>query len=314
MEKKTPVIIDCDPGYDDAMALVLALGNSHLDVKAITTVSGNVGIDRTYKNALRLCHFLGKDVPVGKGAAKPLIKKRVTGKNIHSNTGLSDVNIPEDIPMPKEVSAIELIKQCLESSAEKVTILMLGPSTNIATLLTAYPHLKSKIDSLVLMGGAAVGGNVTLTAEFNIYADAEAAKIVFESGLPIVMAGLDITNNFQIAESDFGLYRKLGKVGLMVGEILEAYYIPYKARGPRFKGPALHDMLPIAYVIDKTLFHGSDCHVGIECQGELTYGQTLVDFGGKRNSINAKILLSCNQSAIIEIFKKTIGSYETFTG
>lgn len=307
--KKIPVIIDCDPGYDDALALVLALAHDKLDVKAITTTAGNIKIERTYKNAIRICRFLDKDIRIGKGAKKPLFKEPEFATYVHSETGLSGANIPEDVPMPLEENTISVIKNELENSKEKITLIVLGPLTNIALLFQIYPSLKEKIESIVIMGGAAVGGNITPSAEFNIYADAEAAKIVFEAGIPIIMAGLDITNEFQIYQNEFDDYKKLGHVGIFVSEILEAYYNFYKTIGSKFKGPAIHDLLPIAYVIDPSLFEGEDYHVDVECKGEYTYGQTVVDFMGINKNRNVKVLQSCNRESIIHMFKEAISQY-----
>lgn len=303
---RIPVIIDCDPGYDDALAITLALGSEAIDVKAITTVAGNVGIDHTYNNARRLCKFLKYDMTIGMGASTPLVRDFHPAPNVHSSTGMSGVTLPDVDPVAKPLTALEVMKSTLENSESKMTLVLIGPVTNAATLLIAYPELKNKISQIVIMGGAAVGGNVTYAAEFNIYVDAEAAKIVFESGIHIVMAGLDITNDFQIIEDDFEGYLEKGRLGKFVYESLNEYYKFYKTLGPRFKGPALHDMLPIAYLIKPELFKGKDYHVEIECKGELTYGQTVVDFLGKHPDKNVHVLSSFQDDEVIEIFHQAL--------
>lgn len=303
---KKPVIIDCDPGYDDAMALILALGNEKLDVRAITSVAGNVPLERTYKNAIRICHYFGKKIRIGMGAAKPLVRELETGEEVHSPSGLGGVSIPEDVPMPIKENAIELMKEILTEADEPVTLIPIGPLTNIALFVSQYPELISKIDEIVIMGGAAREGNRTASAEFNIYADAEAAQIVFESGIPIVMAGLDVTNAFQILPETFPMYREMGKAGVFVAEVLERYFDFYQTLGGAFKGPAIHDMVPVAYVIDSSVCSGKEYHVDVECEGRFTYGRTVVDFGEMKTDKNVKVLFESDQERIIKMFKESI--------
>lgn len=306
VKKKIPVIIDCDPGYDDALALVFALGNRQLDVLGLMATAGNIAIERTYKNAIRITRFLEREIKVGKGVSKPLLRDLKSGADVHSVSGLAGVNIPEDIEMPMEVSSIEMMKMIINKSDEKITLITIGPLTNVALLFITYPEVKANLNSIVMMGGAAVGGNVTATAEFNIYADAEAAKIVFESGVPIVMAGLDVTNDFQIYEEEFEGYKQLGKVGVFTYEALFEYYKFYKTLGKAFKGPAIHDMLPVAYVINPKLFQGEEYHIDIECKGEFTYGQTVVDFNRRNSDFNVKVLKDCDREAILNLFVESI--------
>lgn len=301
-----PVIIDCDPGYDDALALVLAFGSEKLDVRAVTAVAGNVPLERTYKNVVRICHYFGQKVRMGSGAVKPLARALETGEMVHSPSGLGGVTIPEEVPMPKKENAIEVIRSVLEEAEEKVTLIPIGPLTNIALFVSQYPELKAKVKEIVIMGGAAREGNVTASAEFNIYADAEAAKIVFESGIPIVMAGLDVTNTFQILPESFLEYRAIGKTGIFVSEVLERYFDFYKTLGGAFKGPAIHDMVPVAYAIDPTVCSGKAYQVDVECRGELTYGRTVVDFGGLNENKNVKVLFELDHEKIIDMFKKSI--------
>lgn len=303
---KKPVIIDCDPGYDDALALVLALGNDTLDIRAITAVAGNVPLERTYKNAIRICQFFGKEIRIGCGAVKPLVRELETGEMVHSPSGLGGVSIPEEVPMPEKKNAIDLIVEVLQNAKEPVTLIPLGPLTNIALFVSQYPELKNRIQEIVIMGGAAHEGNRTASAEFNIYADAEAARIVFDSGIPIVMAGLDVTNDFQILPDTFSSYRDMGRTGVFVSEILERYFDFYQTLGGKFQGPAIHDMIPIAYVIDPSTCTGKEYHVDVECKGEFTYGRTVVDFGGLNPDKNVKVLFESDHEKIIAMFKASI--------
>ena len=304
--ERIPVIIDTDPGYDDALALVFALGDDRLDIRAVTASAGNIGIERTYKNAIRILSFFGRDIPVGRGADKPLVRGLKDGAEVHSPSGLAGVEIPEDVPMPGEKHSVALMKEVIESSEEKITLVPIGPLTNIALLLSIYPELKAGIERIVIMGGSAGRGNVTEAAEFNIYADPEAAKIVFESGIKIVMAGLDVTNGFQIYPEDFDSYRSMGRTGVFVAEALEAYFGFYRKLGADFRGPAVHDMLPFAFLTAPELFSGRDAFTRVECEDEDSIGRTVVDYDCASSEANTRVLLECDREKILGMFAEAI--------
>ena len=304
--ERIPLIIDTDPGYDDALAIVFALGSSVFDLRAVTAAAGNISIERTYKNAVRILRYFNSDVPVGRGGGRPLTRELKDGSEIHSPSGLGGVDIPEDVPMPELKHSVDLIREVLESSERRVTIAPIGPLTNIALLLSIYPELKDNIDRIVLMGGAASGGNVTPSAEFNIYADPEAAKIVFESGLPVVMAGLDVTNGFQIYPEDFDSYRSMGKCGTFVAEALDAYYAFYKKLGSDFRGPAIHDMIPFAYLAAPELFEGRSGRVRVDCSRGSLRGRTAVDFSGSPRSADSFILTGCDREGVLDLFARSV--------
>ncbi len=194
MSDREPIIIDCDPGHDDAMAILWALSSDRLDVKAITTVAGNQTIEKVTDNALRVLTKAGRaDIPVASGAVKPLLRQfEPGGEQIHGDSGLDGPVLPTPLSQKSSLSALELASTILEESDEPVTLVGIGPLTNIALLLIARPDLKKKIRRIAIMGGGTIG-NWTPAAEFNIYVDPEAAKAVFSSGIPILMAGLDVT-------------------------------------------------------------------------------------------------------------------------
>ena len=188
------VIIDTDPGVDDALAILLALRSPELQVEAITPVAGNVPLEFTLPNALKLVEIAGRtDVPVAGGARHPLVRKLVTGEHVHGNNGLAGVEFPEPKIKPVAESAPEMIRKIVKANPGEITIVAVGPLTNVALALRADPDLAAKIKAIVIMGGSLSGGNVTPAAEFNLYVDPEAARIVFDAGVPLTMVGLDVT-------------------------------------------------------------------------------------------------------------------------
>ena len=225
-----PIILDVDPGHDDAVALMLACGHPDLDLLAVTTVAGNVTIEKTTRNALRVLALVGRhDVPVGVGASGPLKRPLHTAEDIHGESGLDG---PEELPDadfgPDERDAVELISETLRASREPVTLVPVGPLTNIALLLREHPDLKDRIARISLMGGSIGLGNTTPAAEFNIYVDPEAASEVFESGLPITMSGLDVTHLADVGPEERELLRTTGRVGGVVAGFLDYFAANYR--------------------------------------------------------------------------------------
>ncbi|MEM9424855.1 MAG: nucleoside hydrolase, partial [Spirochaetota bacterium] len=188
------IIIDTDPGIDDAVAIAIALFNPAIQVELLTTVAGNVGLEHVTQNALKLLHFFGKEVPVAKGAGKPLIEKFEDASHIHGASGLEGFDFPQptNSHLLLEKHAVEAMKDCILSSPEKITLVPIGPLTNIALLFSLYPEVKENIEEIILMGGSITRGNKGVMSEFNIATDPEAGFVVFHSGLPLTMVGLDI--------------------------------------------------------------------------------------------------------------------------
>jgi len=278
--KKLPILIDCDPGHDDAVMLMLAIGSGLFDIKAITTSAGNQTQEKTLKNALKLKTLLGVDIPVYKGCDKPLFRELIIADYVHGEMGMDGPSLPEPVLQPESVSAVEAMAAILANSPEKITIVPTGPLTNIATFLLAYPHLKSKIERISLMGGGAFRGNMTPTAEFNIYVDPEAAAVVFNSGVPITMCGLDVTHKALVFQEDIELFRSIGnKSGEVLAELMDFFSIFYRRERTELAGgAALHDPCAIAWLIDPTMFTSKPCYVDVEVTGKLTTGTTVVDF------------------------------------
>ena len=214
--KQIPLIIDTDPGIDDAVAIALAVFNPRFDVRLITTVAGNVSIEATTTNALKLMAYYGKDVPVARGAAEPLIRQLDDASDIHGKTGMEGFDFPEPkTELLLDKHAVEAMRDEIMASAEPVTVMPIGPLTNIALLLKTFPEVKSRIERIVLMGGSVTRGNKGVMAEFNIFVDPEAAKIVLTSGLDITMATLDAGLGTVIPPEKTAQLKDMGKVGLM---------------------------------------------------------------------------------------------------
>ncbi|MBW3775730.1 pyrimidine-specific ribonucleoside hydrolase RihA [Aeromonas veronii] len=299
-----PVILDCDPGHDDAIALILALASPELKVLAVTTSAGNQTPDKTLNNALRILTLLGRDdIPVAAGAPKPLARELIIADNVHGESGLDGPKLPDPAFAPQAMTGLELMAKCLRESPEPVTLVPTGPLTNIALLLAAHPELKGKIARIVLMGGAAGAGNWTPAAEFNIYVDPEAADMVFKSGIPITMCGLDVTHEAQVMDEDIELVRAItNPVAQCVAGLLDFFMIYHRDPKWGFAGAPLHDPCTIAWLLAPELFHGVECRVDIETRGEHTVGMTVVDrYGLTGKPANALVLLGLDRPGFIDL-------------
>ncbi len=270
------IIIDTDPGVDDAFAILLALRSPELQVEAITPVSGNVPLALTLPNALRLVEIAGRtDIPVAAGASVPLTRRLITASYVHGEDGLGGVNFPPPKTKPAAETATEIIRRIVRAHPGEVTIVVIGPLTNIATALRSDPELAGMIPGFVLMGGSISGGNITPAAEFNFYVDPEAAHVVFHSGVPIVMVGLDVTRKVQLRdEHAAALEAAPNPVSQAAGKIARSTIAQYRRTGfPGF--PMMHDPLALATLLDPTLVTFKDFYVNIEIEGELTAGESV---------------------------------------
>lgn len=312
MDKALPIIIDCDPGHDDAIALILALASPKLNVLAVTTSAGNQTPDKTLRNALRILTLLGRhDIPVAGGAPKPLLRELIIADNVHGESGLDGPALPEPGFAPQALTAVELMAKTLRASAEPVTLVPTGPLTNIALLLSAYPELKEKIARIVLMGGSAGPGNWTPAAEFNIYVDPEAAEMVFSAGVPITMCGLDITHAAQVMDEDIERIRAItNPIARTVAELLDFFMIYHRDPKWGFVGAPLHDPCTIAWLLRPELFEGIECHVSVETQGQYTVGMTMVDrYRLSPHEPNATVLLGVERQGFIDLLVEQLQAY-----
>ena len=308
-----PVILDCDPGHDDAIALILALASPELKVLAVTTSAGNQTPDKTLNNALRILTLLGRhDIPVAAGAPKPLMRELIIADNVHGESGLDGPTLPDPAFAPQAMTGLELMAKCLRESPEPVTLVPTGPLTNIALLLAAHPELKSKIGRIVLMGGAAGAGNWTPAAEFNIYVDPEAADMVFSAGIPITLCGLDVTHQAQVMDEDIARVRAIpNPVAQCVADLLDFFMIYHRDPKWGFAGAPLHDPCTIAWLLAPALFHGQDCWVGTETQGRHTVGMTVVDrYGLTGKPANARVLLGLDRVGFIELLVGRLRAFD----
>lgn len=306
-----PIILDCDPGHDDAIALILALASPELDLKAVTTSAGNQTPEKTLRNALRILTLLQRnDIPVAGGAVKPLMRELIIADNVHGESGLDGPELPEPNFAPQQCNAVELIAKTLRESKEPMTIVATGPLTNIALLLTSHAELKPKIARIVIMGGAAGLGNWTPAAEFNIYVDPEAAEIVFQSGLPIVMAGLDVTHRAQIMSEDIERFRQLDNpVATVVADLLDFFMEYHKQEKWGFQGAPLHDPCTIAWLIKPSMFTCVERWVGVETQGKYTQGMTVVDYYSLTNNApNTTVMMDIDRQAFVDLLVERVGT------
>lgn len=297
------IIIDCDPGHDDAVAILLALANKDkLNIKAITTVSGNQTLDKITKNALSILTIVKEKIAVAGGAEEPLKRKRITGGEFHGESGIDGPVMPEPAFEAEEENAVQVMYRLLSECDGKMTIVSIAPMTNIALLLKTFPEVKSKIEMISVMGGAVHGGNATPCAEFNIYADPDAADIVFSSGIPIVMSGLDVTCKAQIMADEIEKVRNNGIVSDFFAEMMDFYIIGSRHFG--FEGCPMHDSCAVAYLIKPEIFKAKEALVSIETRGEHTCGMTVADFRSKNT--NAKVLMDVDRQAFAELIMEAL--------
>jgi len=307
---KIPVIIDTDPGMDDAIAIFLAFSSDRLDIKALTTVAGNIPIERTTRNALDLVGYIGKEVKVSKGAERPLIRTLETAEWVHGKTGLGTLVLPENNKEVYNKKAWDTIYEEAQACEGKLQLICLGPLTNIAITLTVYPDIKDKIERITLMGGSSYLGNTTPSAEFNIYVDAEAADIVFKSGIPITMVSLDATNKSIVYQNEIeDICSIKSRISDVVRELLD-FNANFRKKSEGLEGAIIHDALAVAAVIEPDVIQKENYYVAIETEGKLTYGRTVIDMNRVTgNSPNAEVSLGLNRERFIEMLKEMMRAY-----
>jgi inosine-uridine nucleoside N-ribohydrolase len=278
-----PIIIDCDPGQDDALAILMALGSpEELEVLAITAVAGNVPLALTGKNARKILELAGRsDIPVHAGCDRPLQRDPATAEHVHGRTGLDGADLPEPAAPLADGHAVDVIVTTLRAQPGRITLCPIGPLTNIASAIRQAPDIVAHIDRIVLMGGAIGEGNVTPAAEFNVFADPHAAAIVFDAGARITMIGLDVTNHVLVTPERLEAIAALDTAVSRAVTGLLTFYNRFDQTRRNRPGAPLHDPCVIAYLLRPELFAGRDCHVVVETAGEHTLGRTVVDWSAR---------------------------------
>ncbi len=270
------VIIDTDPGVDDALALLLAMRSPQVKIEAITSVAGNVPLELTLPNALRMVEIAGRnDIPVAAGARAPLMRRMVTAAYVHGQNGLGGAVFPEPTTKPVAEPAAQLIRQIVRKYPGEVTLLPIGPLTNIATALNLDSELAAMVRGIVMMGGSLSGGNITPAAEFNIYVDPEAARIVFQSGIPITMVGLDATRKTSLTEEHVRVLEAAQNPVSQAAAKIGRNALNHSREQGFLLGPNMHDSLAVAGFLDPSLLTLKEYYVDVETTGELTAGETL---------------------------------------
>ncbi|KEY45917.1 ribonucleoside hydrolase RihC [Citrobacter amalonaticus] len=287
---RLPIILDTDPGIDDAAAIAAALFAPQLDLQLMTTVAGNVSVEKTTRNALQLLHFWNADIPLAQGAATPLLRPLRDAAYVHGESGMEGYDFVEHDRQPLAKPAFIALRDALISAPEPITLVAIGPLTNIALLLMHYPECTFNIRRLVIMGGSGGRGNFTPNAEFNIAVDPEAAARVFESGIEIVMCGLDVTNQAMLTPDYLASLPTLNRTGKM----LHALFSHYRS-GTMRTGVRMHDLCAIAWLVRPDLFTVKPCFVAVETRGDYTAGTTVVDIEGRMNRpANVQVALEIN--------------------
>lgn len=273
---KKPVIIDCDTGTDNAIALIAELHSPELDIRAFTTVVGNVALKYTSRNTLNLVRYLGFKTKVAVGAPKPVLRDEIiySGNKTHGDTGLGTLVLPETDKPFYEKTAVETIYEEALACGGELELIPIGPLTNIALAVSAHPDLKTLIRKITFMGGAKIGGDITTTSEFNIWADPEAARIVFASSIPLTMVGLDVTLKAALNKRDTEEIRAMGsKEALVIAQILD-FMLERNVKGG--EDALMHDALTVGVCINPSLVKMTKYYVDCECSGKYTSGHTMV--------------------------------------
>ena len=300
-----PVVMDCDPGNDDALALLMLSAAPEVDLLAVTTVAGNVAAEVTARNALTLAEWLGLDVPVTQGAYPLMRPYEPHDPTIMGAGGLGRARLPEPARALDPRTSAELLYELARAHPGELEILATGPLTNVALLFMGHPDARELVRRVTLMGGSVAGGNTTPAAEFNIYADAEAARVVFRSGAPITMVGLDVSYQTRLQPADFERLLAAGPRGRFVADLFF-----YPGGGPRplpAAGVPVFDALAAAVLLDPDCARSGSYYVDVETAGELTYGETVVDVRGRLGRApNADVVEALDRERLLALIERAL--------
>lgn len=307
---KQPMLLDCDTGVDDAVAILLTKHLQTLELVAVTTVAGNVELEHTTENTLRVLEFAGMgQVPVYRGAEKPLFCELYTAHNVHGSNGLNNMELPPAKRQVEAMPAWDAIYEYAKRYAGELTIVAIGPLTNLALAIAKYKELPTLLKRIVLMGGAASGGNVTPAAEFNIYVDPEAADMVFTCGADVTMCGLDVTMASYLTEQELDELAALGsKQAVFARDVLQNMLKFYRRYG--LDGVAFHDPATVLYADDPACFQSERVGIRVETKGKLTRGKTVTDlYSDKHMEHNANIVVGVDRAAFLRRVFENIAQY-----
>jgi inosine-uridine nucleoside N-ribohydrolase len=302
----TRIVIDCDPGHDDAIAILLALGSPELELIGVTTVAGNQTLDKTTRNALATLEVAGRsDVPVAAGAEKPLQRELRTAAHVHGESGLDGPELPELSARPVDAHAADFLAELMEPG---VVLVPTAPLTNLALMLERHPEVADRVGRIVWMGGSIAEGNVTPAAEFNAFVDPEAAAIVFASGIPVTMVGLDVTHKALFTRAYAERLRDAGRAGRFVAELSD-FFQAFHERSYGFDGSPIHDAMAVAHVMDPTLMTTRHANVAVETRSDLCDGRTVVDLRGVTDrEPNADVGVDVDAARFLELLVSRIES------
>jgi pyrimidine-specific ribonucleoside hydrolase len=307
---RIPLILDCDPGHDDALAIIVALARPELELLAVTTVAGNASLEATTRNALRVLSLVGRtDIPVAAGAAGPLLRPLHVASNVHGASGLEGADLPDPAFVPRPEGAIELIRSVLLAAPEPVTVAAVGPLTNIALLIQAHPELLERVAGFRIMGGAITEGNTTASAEFNTWQDPEAARIVLDSGRPITLMTLDVTHQALFGAADVARLDALGtRVGSVFADLLR-YFARFHAERYGWEGSPIHDAVVVAHLALPDLVRMAPYRVDVETTSELTRGRTVVDLHGLTGRPpNVEVGVGIDRARFVDVLVDAVAS------
>ncbi|GAA0899681.1 nucleoside hydrolase [Virgisporangium aurantiacum] len=305
------ILIDCDPGIDDAVALMVAGATPAVSVQAVTATFGNVGLDGTSRNALAVCELVGLDVPVYAGADRPLVRDVIGGRTFHGDTGLGGVDLPPPARAVASGHAVTAIRAVVNRFPGEITLVVTGAMTNVALALRLDPGIAAGIQRIVFMGGSTEAGNVTPAAEFNAFADPHAMRVVLESGIPLTMFGLNVTHQVLATPDRIARIRGLGNpvadaAATMLGFYAESYRATYG-----WPGAALHDPCTIAHLLDPTLFTLRPMHVSVDTNEGQNFGRTTCD--ARRltgRSANVDVAVTADADRFFDLLTTALAQYD----
>ena len=301
------IVLDCDPGHDDAIAILLAGLSDGIDLLGITTVAGNSYLENTTRNALIVSELAGLDVDVYPGSSKPLVRDQILAHDIHGYSGLEGADLPKPTRKPKNVHAVEFMAATIKKNFGDITLVATGPLTNVALFALRYPELVKGIEEIVIMGGGIAFGNVTPVAEFNIFSDPEAADIVFRLDVPKVLAPLDMTHKAAITQKELEKMRSFNSDVLNTIADLLSYFMKTYKDVFGIDGAPLHDPTTIAYLIDPGMFTWEDYNIVVELRGEYTYGQTVADIWKTTGrDPNTRVLMDIDRERFFDLLLKEL--------